>query len=104
MTLDDFRQSLTATEPPAGLSHALAGLWWDKKGDWDASARIRSAGRRHRGFVGARLPASQGRRSRQRSILVQPGGQARVPGAAGCGVDEHCDSFAGIERARLFVC
>jgi hypothetical protein len=23
MTLDEFRQSLTATEPPAGLSHAL---------------------------------------------------------------------------------
>ena len=34
MTLDDFRQSLTATEPPAGLTHALAGLWWDAKGDW----------------------------------------------------------------------
>lgn len=34
MTLDDFRKSLTATEPPAGLSHALTGLWWDRKGDW----------------------------------------------------------------------
>jgi len=34
MTLDDFRRSLTATEPPAGLSPALAGLWWDGKGDW----------------------------------------------------------------------
>jgi hypothetical protein len=34
MTLDDFRQSLTATEPPAGLTLALAGLWWDAKGDW----------------------------------------------------------------------
>jgi len=34
MTFDDFRQSLTATEPPAGLTHALAGLWWDAKGDW----------------------------------------------------------------------
>jgi hypothetical protein len=34
MTLDDFRQSLTATAPPAGLTHALAGLWWDAKGDW----------------------------------------------------------------------
>ena len=32
--LPDFRQSLTATEPPAGLTHALAGLWWDAKGDW----------------------------------------------------------------------
>jgi hypothetical protein len=34
MTLDEFRESLTATEPPAGLTHALAGLWWDAKGDW----------------------------------------------------------------------
>ena len=34
MTLDDFRQSLTATQPPAGLTHALAGMWWDAKGDW----------------------------------------------------------------------
>jgi hypothetical protein len=34
MTLDTFRQSLTATEPPARLTHALAGLSWDAKGDW----------------------------------------------------------------------
>ncbi len=34
MTLDEFRRSLTATEPPAGLTLALAGLWWDAKGDW----------------------------------------------------------------------
>ena len=34
MTLDDFRQSLGATEPPTGVAFALAGLWWDAKGDW----------------------------------------------------------------------
>jgi hypothetical protein len=34
MNLNDFRQSLTAKEPPAGLTPALAGLWWDRKGDW----------------------------------------------------------------------
>jgi hypothetical protein len=34
MTSDDFRQSLTASEPPTELSLALAGLWWDAKGDW----------------------------------------------------------------------
>lgn len=34
MTLDEFRQSLTATEPSAELTLALAGLWWDAKGDW----------------------------------------------------------------------
>jgi len=34
MTVEDFRQSLTAAQPPAELSPALAGLWWDAKGDW----------------------------------------------------------------------
>ena len=34
MTLDEFRQSLTTTGPPVGLTLALAGLWWDAKGDW----------------------------------------------------------------------
>jgi hypothetical protein len=34
MTVDEFRQSITGDKPPAGLTHALAGLWWDAKGDW----------------------------------------------------------------------
>jgi hypothetical protein len=34
MTVDDFRQSLTAANPPAELTLALLGLWWDAKGDW----------------------------------------------------------------------
>jgi hypothetical protein len=34
MTLDDFLKSLTEPTPTAGLSHAIAGLWWDAKGDW----------------------------------------------------------------------
>jgi len=34
MTLDDFRQSLTADKPPTEITLALAGLWWDAKGDW----------------------------------------------------------------------
>jgi hypothetical protein len=34
MTVDDFHKSLTATEPPGGLTFALAGLWWDARGDW----------------------------------------------------------------------
>ena len=34
MTVDDFRSSLSAAEPPSRLTHALAGLWWDAKGDW----------------------------------------------------------------------
>lgn len=34
MTVDQFRESLSSDSPPAGLSFALAGLWWDAKGDW----------------------------------------------------------------------
>jgi hypothetical protein len=34
MTLDDFHRSLNGAEPPPGLTRALAGLWWDAKGDW----------------------------------------------------------------------
>jgi hypothetical protein len=34
MTVDDFRQSLTAANPRAELTLALVGLWWDGKGDW----------------------------------------------------------------------
>ena len=34
MNLDEFRKSLTQPGPPATLTHALVGLWWDAKGDW----------------------------------------------------------------------
>jgi hypothetical protein len=34
MTLEEFRTSLLRDEPPRELSLALAGLWWDAKGDW----------------------------------------------------------------------
>src|ERR1051325_11311694 len=35
MTLEEFQQSLSGNEPPAGISHALTALWWDAKGDWN---------------------------------------------------------------------
>jgi hypothetical protein len=34
MTLDQFQRSLAMSWPPAGLSLALTGLWWDRKGNW----------------------------------------------------------------------
>jgi hypothetical protein len=34
MTVQEFRQSLLREEPPGYLSFALAGLWWDAKGNW----------------------------------------------------------------------
>jgi hypothetical protein len=35
MTLQEFQQSLSRSDPPDELSHALAALWWDAKGDWN---------------------------------------------------------------------
>ena len=37
MTLDEFRASVAAKAPPAGLGHALQTLWWDARGDWDCA-------------------------------------------------------------------
>jgi len=34
MTFAEFRKSLENTRPAAGLTLALAGLWWDGKDDW----------------------------------------------------------------------
>jgi len=34
MILQEFRDSLRLEAPPSELSPALAGLWWDAKGDW----------------------------------------------------------------------
>ena len=50
MTLDEFRKSLTATEPPAGITPALAGLWWDARGDWK---RAHESAQRDEGVEGS---------------------------------------------------
>ena len=34
MRLQEFHNSLSQLEPPSHLSLALAGLWWDAKGNW----------------------------------------------------------------------
>jgi len=35
MNLQQLRESLQNEQPPRELSAALAGLWWDAKGDWN---------------------------------------------------------------------
>jgi hypothetical protein len=40
MTLPQFRETLTSPEPPLGLSAALAALWHDGRGDWEAAHRV----------------------------------------------------------------
>jgi hypothetical protein len=50
MTLDDFRQSLSASRPPVELTPALAGLWWDAKSDW---ARAHESAQQDEGPAGS---------------------------------------------------
>jgi hypothetical protein len=35
MDISEFRESLKQRQPPAELSPALQGLWWDAKDKWD---------------------------------------------------------------------
>jgi hypothetical protein len=54
MTFDDFCNSLTAAQPPADLTPALAGLWWDAKGDW---ARAHDCAQEDEGPAASRVHA-----------------------------------------------
>ncbi len=61
MTLDEFRETLKAAEPPAGLTHALSGLWWDANGDWTkAHESAQQDGGRDGSWVHAYLHRKQG--------------------------------------------
>jgi hypothetical protein len=61
MTLDDFRNSLAAPEPPAGLAVALAGLWWDAKRDW---TRAHESAQQDEGMEGRGcMPTCTGRKA-----------------------------------------
>jgi hypothetical protein len=40
MTPTAFRRSIALARPPAGLSAALAALWWAKKGNWTKAHRV----------------------------------------------------------------
>jgi hypothetical protein len=39
MSFAEFAASLTAAQPPVGVTPALAGLWHDGAGDWDGAHR-----------------------------------------------------------------
>ena len=43
MTLSEFQVSLAEPTPPEGLAPALAALWRDAKGDWDAAHDLAQA-------------------------------------------------------------
>jgi hypothetical protein len=50
MTLNYFRRSLRATDPPKELAFGLLGFWWDAEGDWK---RAHESAQRDEGPEGA---------------------------------------------------
>ena len=40
MTLDELKATLQASAPPPELSPAIAALWHDARGEWEAAHRI----------------------------------------------------------------
>jgi hypothetical protein len=40
MSPDEFKRSVAQANPPAGLSPALAALWWAAKDDWQRAHRL----------------------------------------------------------------
>lgn len=40
MDLGEFRKSLSAREPPAGLGKLLQALWYEAHGDWDRAHKL----------------------------------------------------------------
>lgn len=102
-TLNDFRKSLSATEPPAGLTYALAGLLWDAKGDW---TRAHESAQQDEGPDGSWVHAYLHRKEGDNGNAGYWYGRAGKPlvrGAVGCGMAQHREGFAGIEQRFAFV-
>jgi hypothetical protein len=76
MTLEDLRQSLAAPQPPAGSTHALAGLWWDGKGDWK---RAHESAQQDEGPEGSWVHAYLHRKEGDQSNAAYWYGRARKP-------------------------
>jgi hypothetical protein len=94
MTIEEFRESLRAAEPPYGLSAALAGLWWDAKGDW---TRAHESAQQDEGPAGAWVHAYLHRKEGDISNAGYWYGRARKSPAKGS-LDEE---WAEIAEALL---
>jgi hypothetical protein len=76
MTLDDFRNSLTEARPPAELTFALAGLWWDARGDW---TRAHESAQQDEGMAGSWVHAYLHRKEGDQGNAVYCYGRAGKP-------------------------
>jgi len=60
MTETDFHNTLTAAEPPPGLTPALQALWYAAKGEWDHAHDITQPGGADLDWVHAYLHRVEG--------------------------------------------
>jgi hypothetical protein len=82
MTIDNFRESLTADQPPAELTPALAGRWWDAKGDW---TRAHESAQRDEGPEGSWVHAYLHRKEGDQGNSDYWYGEVIHGGRSGCG-------------------
>ena len=74
MTLSEFKDSLSKSQPPAGSGPALDALWWSAKDDWDrAHALIMDEGGRDCAWVHAYLHRVEGDAANARYWYGQAG-------------------------------
>lgn len=76
ITLKEFYDSLTADAPPANLTLALAGLWWDAKGDW---VRAHESAQQDEGPEGSWVHAYLHRKEGDQSNAAYWYGRAKKP-------------------------
>jgi hypothetical protein len=61
VTFEEFENSLTSEQPPAGLSPYLVALWYEKRGDWDtAHATVQDLSDQDAAWVHAYLHRREG--------------------------------------------
>ena len=76
MDMKSFRESLSQPTPPMDLSLALAGLWWDAKGDW---AKAHESAQQDEGPAGAWVHAYLHRKEGDASNAAYWYGRAKTP-------------------------
>jgi hypothetical protein len=77
MNVQEFRDTLAHENPPEGAGPALAGLWWDAKGDWTRAHESAQEDKGSRGaWVHAYLHRKEGDVSNAEYWYLRAGKQA----------------------------
>jgi hypothetical protein len=85
MNFEQFQTSVADEAPPRELSEALAGLWWDRKGDW---AKAHESAQQDGGPAGAWVHAYLHRKEGDLSNAAYWYQRAGKPAATGSLEDE----------------